>query len=266
MAISPFIQRYAHERCSNISLEKELDQTTLDLEMLLNVNTNLQKENDSLQKIIQQNEGIQTINRNKELEEQNQELLNRVLTLTTELAELKKIMGKQDSMMDGWQLEKEELEIEKVTLKNQMEELSLRCKEDQIRLDLLHDECKSLSTKLDESMQVMSKYSTAYTNMKKRMNNNERTKVIVNEINTLSSSSLSHHLVMGQSDGLSNSQELDQMKNDIMDHDAYNIMVLQLSGAIITDTIVDTLFQIIADGVLPRLRVIDIYSIVYIWK
>ena len=235
----------------------------LDMQRMLDINNTLKEENQLLQKEIThscERGDIYTTERCQELEQMNQALQDQVASLNAQLTRLSETKRESDSMLADWKREKEEMEIEMITIKNQMQELVNENEEDKKRLDFLYEECKALSSKLDTTMETMEQYKIAYKNVKKRNESNERMKVVVNEAGGLTSSSLSYHLILGLKKDISPEREMAMLKDDIMESSAYNIMVLQISGAPLTATMVDSLFQPIEEGVLPSIRIVDLYG------
>ena len=55
--------------------------------------------------------------------------------------------------------------------------------------------------------------------------------------------------------------QLQQLKDDLMDAGAYEIMVLDLSGSCLNKAAITTLYHFIETGLFPRLHIIDLYCL-----
>lgn len=251
---------YASERHQRFYLEQDVDSSQTDIERMSSFVDELKKEIQDLRTQLAITQKGDCYERCEKLAQQNQDLQNQVDSLTNQLIDLKKVTRDSDSLLDRWQKEKEDMEQERITFRSCIKELEICCEEGKKRIDVLHEECRSLSTKLNDSMELMEKYKTGYTNLKRRMDTSEKTKVVMTETTDLSPSSISHQLILGKDSFHSPTDELNSLKDDILENEAYNIVILQLSCEKLTEEIITTLYHIIEDGYFPRLRIIDLYS------
>lgn len=248
---------YAQERQSYLNLNQEMDKRDKDIDNMINLVDALKQENESLHQQIESDYEI--TNQARDLERINQELQEQVNSLTAQVIDLKRVTRESDSVLNNWQKEKEEMELEKTMLRNQMKSLEIEVNEDKKRINLLHEECESLSVKLNETMELMEKYKTGYVNIKRRADNVEK-RVVVSDAGGLNHSSLSYHLVLTGSSSLSMIDEVSKLRDDIMENEAYNIMVLQITCNALDKNIVNALFVQIEGGLFPKLRTIDMYG------
>lgn len=248
---------YAQERQSYLNLKQEMDKRDRDIDNMINLVDALRQENESLHQQIESD--YEVTNQARDLERINQDLQEQVNTLTEQVIDLKRVTRESDSVLNNWQKEKEEMELEKNMLRNQMKTLEIELNEDKKRIGLLHEECESLSVKLNETMGLMEKYKTGYVNIKRRADNVEK-RVVVSEAGGLNHSSLSYHLVLTGSSSSSMVDEVSKLKDDIMENEAYSIMVLQITCNALDKSIVDALFVQIEGGLFPKLRTIDMYG------
>ena len=65
--------------------------------------------------------------------------------------------------------------------------------------------------------------------------------------------------VIGKDPKQSIEDQLQQLKDDLMDAGAYEIMVLDLSGSCLNKTAITTLYHFIETGLFPRLHILDLY-------
>ena len=70
---------------------------------------------------------------------------------------------------------------------------------------------------------------------------------------------LFHLGVIGKDSKQSAADQLQQLKDDLMDAGAYEIMVLDLSGSSLDKMSITSLYRFIEAGLFPRLRIIDLY-------
>lgn len=237
-----------------------MEETKTDLEQMISLVDKLTDTNQSLQNQLAMTDNKEMASQYSELEKQNKELAAQVQLLTEQVIDLKRSTRESDSQLDILQKEREKYELDIVTMKNCMNEMEIERNEDKKRLDFLHEECESLSAQLNESMELTEKYKTGYMKYKQRLNSPERTRVIVKDSSILSSSSMIYNLVLESELEDKIMEALEAMKDDIMESEAYSIMIIQITGSTFPQEAINYLYGLIHAGFFPKLRIIEMYG------
>lgn len=237
-----------------------MEETKTDLEQMISLVDKLTNTNKELQNQLDQMDHKEITSQYIELEKQNKELEEQVKSLTEQVIDLKRTTRESDSQLDILQKEREAYELDVFTMKNYMKEMEIEKNEDKKRLDFLHEECESLSTQLNEAIELTEKYKTGYMKYKQRLNSPERTRVIVKDSSILSPTSMIYHLVLESEEKDKIMDDLEAMKDDIMESEAYSIMIIQITGLTFPQEAIHYLYGLIHDGFFPKLRIIEMYG------
>ncbi|KAK8812573.1 hypothetical protein WA538_003787 [Blastocystis sp. DL] len=240
--VNPFVLAYAHECHRRLQLDRELLDIKGDSERLL-------KHADSLE---QKLKGLENPSaRIVELEEQCKALQEENNALNARVQAYSNIDG-----VEGGELRKRcrEQEFEISKYQECIKELEATSEEDRQRIDQLLNECKTLSGQVNEENEEKEKYKTGYVNMKRRI---DKMETKMKEVKCLTSAAVSECFQFVVEDG---KDSLQQMKDDIMENNAYHIIVLNLQHSEFDDATIDEFFQLIEIGLFPSLRIIDLYD------